>query len=88
MSDQIKISRQNIFVVAFFILLAGLLSLLFALLEPFLRSFLWATILVMVFYPLYSWLLKITRGHTSVAAFISTLLVLGFFGPAWIFHRP
>jgi predicted PurR-regulated permease PerM len=56
MADQFKISRQNIFVIAFFVLLTVLLSLLFSLLEPFLRSFVWATIFVMVFYPFYSWL--------------------------------
>jgi predicted PurR-regulated permease PerM len=74
---QFTISRQNIFVVAFFVLLIGLLSLLFSLLEPFLRSFVWATILVMVFYPFYDRLLKLTGNRTSLAALIATLLVSG-----------
>ena len=77
MTDQIRISRQNIFVIAFFVLLIGLLSLLFSLLEPFLRSFVWATILVMVCHPLYSWLLRTTHKRASLAAFLSTLIVLG-----------
>jgi predicted PurR-regulated permease PerM len=78
MADQIKISRQNIFVIAFFVFLIGLLSLLFSLLEPFLRSFVWATIFVMVFYPLYSWLYHRTGKRSNLAATISTLLVLAF----------
>src|SRR5262245_9846930 len=54
LKNEFTISRQNVFIIAFFVLLAGLLSLLFSLLEPFLRSFIWATIMVMVFYPVYS----------------------------------
>ena len=78
MKTQFTISRENIFVVAFFVLLIGLLSLLFSLLEPFLLSFVWATILVMVFYPLYSWLCKWTRRRNTLAALIATLLVSCF----------
>src|SRR5258708_37106509 len=75
---ELTISRQNIFVIAFFVLLIGLLSLLFSLLEPFLRSFVWATIMVMIFYPIYSRFLKWTHGHNTLASFFCTLLVLGF----------
>ncbi|HUO56921.1 MAG TPA: AI-2E family transporter [bacterium] len=78
MQTQFAITRQNIFVVAFFGLLLGLLSLLFSLLEPFLRSFVWAIILVLVFYPVYSKILKWTGGHASWASFLCTLLVLSF----------
>src|SRR6185295_9423444 len=78
MANQFKITRQNVFVVAFFILLAALLSLLFSLLEPFLSSFVWATILVMVFYPLHSHFLHWTGRKTNLAAFLSTLVVLCF----------
>src|SRR5690349_667140 len=78
MKNEFRISRQNILVVAFFILLAGLLSLLFSLLEPFLRSFVWATIFVMVFYPVYSRLLRLTGGKTTLASLLCTLLVLSF----------
>lgn len=73
-----KITRQNIFVIAFFVLLIGLLSLLFSLLEPFLRAFVWATILVMVFYPIYSILLRWTDGRPNLAALLSTLVVVAF----------
>jgi predicted PurR-regulated permease PerM len=78
MPTQISLTRHNIFVVAFFIILIGLLSLLFSLLEPFLGSFVWATILVMVFYPLYSHLLKWTRGQATFSSLLCTLLVLVF----------
>ncbi len=78
MAAQFKITRENIFVVAFFALLAVLLSMLFSLLEPFLRSFVWATILVMVFYPVYSRLRKTTKWGDSFSALLATLLVLAF----------
>ncbi len=78
MPTQISLTRHNIFVVAFFILLIGLLSLLFSLLEPFLSSFVWATILVMVFYPLYSRFLKWTGGQATLSSLLCTLLVLTF----------
>jgi predicted PurR-regulated permease PerM len=77
-APEIKISRQNIFVIAFFVLLIALLSLLFSLLEPFLRSFVWAAILAMVFHPLYSRMLRATGDHPWMAALISTLLVVAF----------
>ncbi|HVM33582.1 MAG TPA: hypothetical protein VMU88_10640, partial [bacterium] len=77
MAAPLQISRRTIFMVAFFALLAGLLSLLFSLLEPFLRSFVWATLFVMVFYPVYDRLLKITR-RDSVAAILATLVVILF----------
>lgn len=76
MAAPLRISRQTIFVVAFFLLLAGLLSLLFSLLEPFLHAFVWATLLVMVFHPVYALLYRWTRGQDSVAALISTLIVI------------
>jgi predicted PurR-regulated permease PerM len=78
MAAPIQISRRTIFMVAFFALLAGLLSLLFSLLEPFLRSFVWATLLVMVFYPLYDRLHRLTRGQDSVSALLATLVVILF----------
>jgi predicted PurR-regulated permease PerM len=76
--EPLKITKQNIFVIAFFVLLIGLLSLLFTILEPFLRAFVWATILVMVFYPLYSLFLRMTKGNSTISALFSTLVVLGF----------
>ena len=76
MTPQFQISRQNIFVVAFFVLLIFLLSLLFTILEPFLRAFVWATILVMVFYPVFSKLLKWTGNRVNLSSVLSTLFVL------------
>ena len=78
MKNEFTISRQNIFVIAFFGLLLGLLSLVFSLLEPFLRSFVWATIMVMVFYPVYTKLLKWTHGKTTLSSLVCTLLVMVF----------
>ncbi len=76
MTSQFTLTRANIFVIAFFALLAVLLSMLFSLLEPFLSSFVWATILVMVFYPLYSIILKWTGKRANLASLLCTLLVI------------
>jgi predicted PurR-regulated permease PerM len=76
MAPPIQINRRTIFMVAFFALLVGLLSLLFSLMEPFLRSFVWATLFVMVFYPVYDRLLRWTRGQDSIAAVLATLFVM------------
>jgi predicted PurR-regulated permease PerM len=78
MKTEFNLSRQNIFVIAFFALLAVLLSMLLSLLEPFIGSFLWATILVMVFYPLYSRFLKWTGNRPALASLFTTILVLIF----------
>jgi predicted PurR-regulated permease PerM len=78
MKTEFNLSRQNIFVIAFFALLAVLFSMLLSLLEPFISSFTWATILVMVFYPLYSRFLKWTGNRRELASFFTTILVLAF----------
>ncbi len=78
MRPQLKITRQNIFVIAFFVLLTGLLSLLFSLLEPFLRAFVWSTILVLVFYPFHSRMLRWTGNRPTLAALLSTVVVVAF----------
>jgi len=78
MGPQLKITRQNIFVIAFFVLLIGLLSLLLTLLEPFMRAFVWSTILVLVFYPVHAKLLRLTGNRPSLAAFFSTVIVVTF----------
>ena len=76
MKAQFKITRQSLFVVAFFAILATLISLLFTLLEPFLRSFLWAVILSMVFYPVYYRLFLWVGKRRTLAAVLATPLVM------------
>ena len=76
MKAEFNLNRQNIFVIAFFALLAVLISMLLSLLGPFIGCFLWATILVMVFYPVYSRLLIWTGNRLNLSAFLATTLVL------------
>jgi predicted PurR-regulated permease PerM len=78
MAPRSRVTRQHLFVAAFFVLLLGLLSLLFSLIEPFLRSFTWAAILVMVFHPLQERLRRWTRSGENLSALLSTLAVLAF----------
>jgi len=57
-------------------LTAVMLQLCWKILAPFLSILLWAAVLVMVFYPTYLWLATKLRGRTTLAAFLTTLLVL------------
>jgi predicted PurR-regulated permease PerM len=61
------------FFVACFLLIGYLLYLVF---RSFFSIFVWATVLTVVFYPLYERILKGTRGRRTAAAFISCLLIL------------
>jgi predicted PurR-regulated permease PerM len=72
-------TKSNLIAAAFFLILGGLLFLLFSLLSPFLGAFLWALILAMVFYPFYLRCLKLFKDRSGVAAFVSTLAVLLLF---------
>ncbi len=77
MKSEFNLNRKYIFVIAFFALLAVLFSMLLSLLEPFISSFMWAGILVMVFYPLYSRFLNWMGNRRELASFFTTTLVLG-----------
>jgi len=61
------------FFAACFLLVGYLLYLVF---RSFFSIFVWATVLTVVFYPLYERMLKGTRGRRGAAAFITCLLIL------------
>jgi len=53
-----------------------MLQLCWRILTPFLSIFLWAAVLVLVFYPAYRKILEKCKGNNTIAAVLSTLLVL------------
>ncbi|MFN8610465.1 MAG: AI-2E family transporter [Vulcanimicrobiota bacterium] len=57
-------------------LTAVMLQLCWKILTPFLSILLWASVLVMVFYPVYRRILHKLEGRSTLAAVLSTLLVL------------
>ena len=57
-------------------LTAVMLHLCWQILTPFLSILLWAAVLVMVFYPAYRGMATKLGGRTTLAAFLTTLLVL------------
>ncbi|MBS2037405.1 AI-2E family transporter [bacterium] len=57
-------------------LTAVMLQLCWKILTPFLSILLWASVLVMVFYPVYTRILHKLKGRSTLAAILSTLLVL------------
>jgi predicted PurR-regulated permease PerM len=57
-------------------LLAVMLQLCWRILAPFLSILLWASVLVLVYYPANQWLRVKLKGRDGLAAFASTMLVL------------
>jgi predicted PurR-regulated permease PerM len=60
---------------AFLVLCTLLLYQLALIFAPFFTPILWALILARLFYPLYQYLLRVSRGQVTVSAFLSTLAV-------------
>jgi predicted PurR-regulated permease PerM len=58
-----------------FILIIGILYACYKIFEPFLIILIVATVLVTIFYTPYEQLVKLLRGHKSIAAFIMCILV-------------
>ncbi len=68
---------------AFVFLLLGIFILLLFILKPFFMPLIMAFILVLLFYPLYIWCLKICRGKAYIASFLTTFSIIAFiFVPA------
>jgi predicted PurR-regulated permease PerM len=68
-------SREQLFTVFFFLVLAFLLYQLYAVFSPFLGPFAWAAVLALVFFPPYRLLLD-RIGQPSLAAAAMTVLIL------------
>ena len=58
--------------------LLGLFTLLLFILKPFFMPIILGSILVLLFYPLYNWFLKLSRGHAYLASFLSTFSITVF----------
>ena len=68
-------NRENIFAAAFIVILITLLWLIFTILEPFWHDFMWALILALTCYPLFTRLKSLFRGRGGLAALLLTLLI-------------
>ena len=61
----------------FFILaIAVVLALFFWVISPFLNVLVYASLIAVVFNPVFKWISKVLRGHTGIAAFLTTLVVM------------
>jgi len=69
-------TRENLFAAAFIVILLTLLWLVFSVLEPFWMDFMWALILALTLYPVFTRLKNWLRGRGTLAALILTLLIL------------
>jgi predicted PurR-regulated permease PerM len=68
--------RENIFAAAFIAILLTLLWLVFTILKPFWQAFMWALILALTCYPVFTRLKTFFRGRGGPAALLLTLLIL------------
>jgi predicted PurR-regulated permease PerM len=69
-------SRQQLFAAFFFAVFLFLLSQLYSLFYGFLAPLIWAVILVLTFYPLYTLLLELFPGRHSILSFMMTVLIV------------
>jgi predicted PurR-regulated permease PerM len=69
-------SRENLFALAFFFILVTLLWLVGSILSPFLQDFIWALIICMTFYPIYTRVLRRLGRRANLSAFLLTALVM------------
>jgi predicted PurR-regulated permease PerM len=69
-------TRENLFAAAFIVILVTLLWLVFSVLEPFWMDFMWALILALTLYPVFTRLKNLLRGKGGLAAIILTVLIL------------
>lgn len=68
------------FAPAFFVVaMLGAIGLFFYIISPFWDVLIYAMLTAIVFYPVHQWFLRHLRGHRSVAAFLTTLLVVLLF---------
>jgi predicted PurR-regulated permease PerM len=72
---RLAIAREQIFAGFFFAVFLFLLYQLYRVLAPFLGPIVWASLLTLLFYPLYQRLLRALRGNANAAALALTLLV-------------
>ena len=68
-------NRENIFAAAFIAILLTLLWLVFTILRPFWQDFMWALILALTCYPVFTRLKALFRGRGSVAALVLTVFI-------------
>ena len=63
----------------FVVMMLASLGLFFYIISPFWEVLIYAMLTAIIFYPVYEWLLKRLRGQKSVAAFLTTFLVVLLF---------
>ncbi|MBN2033564.1 MAG: AI-2E family transporter [Deltaproteobacteria bacterium] len=68
-------NRENIFAAAFIAILITLLWLVFSLLRPFWADFMWALILALTCYPVFTRLKSFLRGKGGLAALLLTVFI-------------
>jgi len=68
-------TRENLFAAAFIVILLTLLWLVFSVLEPFWADFIWALILALTLYPVFSRLKSLLGGRGGLSALVLTFLV-------------
>lgn len=68
-------NQKQIFAISFFSIFIYILYKLYTIFSPFFSPIAWATILVLIFYPLYIRILDLLKGRRTLASLIITALV-------------
>jgi predicted PurR-regulated permease PerM len=76
MSNFKLFTRENLFALAFFFILVTLLWLVVSILSPFFPDFVWALIISMTFYPIYTRVFRRLKCRANLSSFLLTGLVL------------
>jgi predicted PurR-regulated permease PerM len=69
-------TRQQLFAAFFFAVFLFLLAQLYSLFSGFLVPLVWTVILVLTFYPLYTFVLRLLPGRRSTASLLMTVLII------------
>lgn len=70
-------TQKQLFILSFFVLLVLIFLQLIGIFKLFIFPILWASILALVFYPVYLRIYRLIRGRKTIAAAIVVLLVIG-----------
>jgi len=70
------VTQRQLFILSFFVLLVLVFLQLIGVFQLFLHPLLWAVILALIFYPLYTRCLRLFRGRKNLASLTVVLLVL------------
>ncbi|MBI3540715.1 MAG: AI-2E family transporter [Deltaproteobacteria bacterium] len=78
-------NQRQLFILSFFVLFILIFLQLIGVFRPFITPILWASILAIVFYPLYKKVLSLTKERKNISSLLVVLVVLVMTGTPMVF---